>query len=92
MATTTIASIAAAARARRRELGLTQAELATRLGMSRRWIAEFEHGSGGASLGSALRLLAELGLDLELGGPGSAVTTQHDDGIDLDEIIEEHRG
>lgn len=92
MTTTTIAAIAAAARARRREIGLTQADLATRLGMSRRWLAEFEHGSGAASLESVLRLLAELGLDLELGRLRAGGTTPPADGIDLDEIIEEHRG
>ncbi len=90
---TTISNISATARARRREMGLTQADLAERLGMSRRWVAQFERGGGGgASLEDVLRLLAEVGLDLELtrrAAPGGAAPAG---AVDLDAIIEEHRG
>src|SRR4051794_37742762 len=61
-----IRDIAAAARGRRRELGLNQADLADRAGMSRKWISEFEAGKPTAELGLVLRLLAALDLQLDV--------------------------
>lgn len=52
----------AALAARRRALGLTQAELAAALGVSRQLIGELEHGKPGIRLETALLACRELGL------------------------------
>ncbi|HEY0970913.1 MAG TPA: helix-turn-helix domain-containing protein [Gemmatimonadales bacterium] len=53
-------------RARRRELGLTQAQLAGAIGASRKWVVALE-GSGRANdLELLLRAMNALGLDLEV--------------------------
>lgn len=50
---------------RRTRLGWSQAELAERMGVSRRWVNEFEGGKGTAQLRLAFDALAVLGLVLE---------------------------
>jgi HTH-type transcriptional regulator / antitoxin HipB len=81
--------LAAAARARRIELGLTQATLAERAGVSRWWVTEFESGRSRAELGLVMRLLDALELDLELTprGPGDARPRE---GVDLDRMLDEY--
>ncbi len=64
----TPSDIGALIRARRRELGLGQAELAEIAGVSRLWINQVEGGKPGAGLGLVLRTLAALGIELSGGG------------------------
>ena len=87
--------VGAAIRARRRELGWDQSELATRAGVSRLWVNQIEGGKPGASLGLVLRAFAALGLTL-----GVAVPNEQDAGIetsapakaiDLDAILKAAR-
>jgi DNA-binding XRE family transcriptional regulator len=52
--------------ARRRELGLTQEQLAGVVGVHRTFIVYFESGRRNVSLDTALRVVQALGLDLEL--------------------------
>jgi HTH-type transcriptional regulator/antitoxin HipB len=52
-------------RRRRRELGLGQAELAKRIGVSRQWIIGVEHGRARAELGLVLRTLDALAIRLD---------------------------
>jgi HTH-type transcriptional regulator/antitoxin HipB len=70
---------------------MSQAALAERTGVSRKWIYEFEAGKPTAELGLLLRVLDALGLSLELapddGGAATGETT-----VDLDAVIDEHRG
>ncbi len=80
-----IRNLAAAVRGRRRDLGLTQAELAVRAGVSRKWVYEFEAGKPTAELRLILRTLDVLGLTLELGYQEESRETN------LDSLIEEHR-
>jgi HTH-type transcriptional regulator/antitoxin HipB len=61
-----IADVAASVRGRRQDLGLTQAALAERTGISRKWIYQFESGKPTAELGLVLRVLEALGLILEI--------------------------
>ena len=61
-----IRDLAAAARGRRLELGLSQSELATRARVSRQWISEFESGKPSAEFGLVIRLLDALGLRLNV--------------------------
>ena len=51
---------------RRRELGMTQARLAERGGVSRQWLVRFEGGTHSVETGLALRMLRALDLHLEL--------------------------
>lgn len=51
-------------RDRRRALGLDQAALARKVGVSRLWINQIEHGKPGASLSLVLRTLAAVGVEL----------------------------
>jgi HTH-type transcriptional regulator / antitoxin HipB len=86
-----IRNLAAAVRGRRRDLGLTQAELATRAGVSRKWVYEFEAGKPSAELRLILRVLDALGLTLELGYQDDTRATAGGTLADLDGLIEEHR-
>ncbi len=49
-------------RAERAARGLTQADMAARLGISRQHLVALEGGAEGAAAGTVLRLLAELGV------------------------------
>lgn len=53
-------------RSRRKELGLDQRTLATRAGVSRLWLIEFERGKPRAEVGLVLRTLLALGLRLDV--------------------------
>lgn len=85
--------IGALIRDRRRRLGLDQAELAEKVGVSRLWVNQVERGKPGAGLGLILRALAALGVDLaaDIGEPPSqdaeAVVTP-----DINAIVEAARG
>jgi len=88
----TIRELGTIVRARRIELGLSQAELARDLGVSRWWVIQLETGqAAGAGLVSVLAALDRLGLALELATVGDAEATE-DSSSDLDAIIDEHRG
>lgn len=54
---------------RRGALGWTQADLAERAGASRLWVSQVESGHPGASLTKVLRLLASLGLAMDVDVP-----------------------
>lgn len=60
----TVADVAAVIKARRRALGLDQAELAARARVSRLWIGEVENGKAGAGIARILRTFAVLGLSI----------------------------
>jgi DNA-binding XRE family transcriptional regulator len=55
-----------ALRARRRELGLSQEEISSVIGVNRRVIGELERGKGTAQLQIAMEAARALGLDIEL--------------------------
>ncbi len=59
--------IGARIRARRRELNLTQTDLAAAANTSLRFVSEVERGKPTARLSGVLRLLDALGITLELG-------------------------
>ena len=62
----TVEQLGAIVAARRRELGITQAHLARRCGVSRQWVVRFERGTNSVETGLALRALRALDLSLEL--------------------------
>ena len=93
---TTVQSIRTAALGRRRGLGLSQAQLAERAGVSRKWLSEFERGKATAELGLVLRLLESLGLrvTIELAAQGDrphATGRVTNPPVDLDALLEEYR-
>jgi HTH-type transcriptional regulator/antitoxin HipB len=82
--------LATGIRGRRTDLGLSQAELAKRTGVSRKWIYEFEAGKPTAELGLLLRVLHALGLSIELTLSDGEVAAKETT-VDLDTVIDEHR-
>ena len=92
MKTNSALDLAAAVRGRRHDLGLSQADLAKRAGVSRVWIATLEAGKRSVDFGLVLRLLDVLGLHLDLDKGGSRSGDAHiGRSIDLDSLIDEHR-
>jgi y4mF family transcriptional regulator len=67
MNATTPEHIGAAIRARRRELGVTQKDLAMTCGTGLRFIVDLERGKATCQVGKMLQVLQTLGLDLEIG-------------------------
>ena len=61
-----IRDVAVAVRGRRKDLKLSQTELAERAGVSRKWIYEFEAGKPRAEFGLVIRVLEALDLSLDL--------------------------
>jgi HTH-type transcriptional regulator / antitoxin HipB len=92
----TVQGIRAAVLGRRRDLGLSQAQLAERVGVSRKWLSEFERGKSTAELGLVLRLLESLDLQVTI-TPTARSGGDHADGrvppapVDLDALLEEYR-
>lgn len=62
----TPADLGAVVRDRRKQLGLDQAQLAVRVGVSRQWVVGIEHGRSRAELGLVLRTLDVLGVRLDM--------------------------
>jgi HTH-type transcriptional regulator/antitoxin HipB len=54
------------ARQRRRDLELSQAEVARRAGVTRQWLVRFEQGNADVTLGKAFAVLRALGLAMRL--------------------------
>lgn len=87
-----IRDVAAAVRGRRHDLGLSQAELAHRAGVSRKWVSEFETGKSSAEFGLVLRVLDALALGLELRDVRSVREGSSDHGaVDLDLLLDRFR-
>lgn len=61
----TPADLGAVIRDRRKELRLDQAAFAKRIGVSRQWIIDIEHGHQRAELGLVLRALDALGIRID---------------------------
>lgn len=87
---TTARDIGALIRQRRRELGLGQDELASKVGVSRQWIVAIERGKPGAALGLVLRTLGALQLYVTIDG-AEAKTGRRIMVPDIDEIVRRAR-
>lgn len=84
--------VAAAVRGRRKDLGLSQAALAGRAGVSRAWVNAVEGGKPSVELGLLLRLLDQLDLRLALISPGTLDDACTGRTVDLDSMLDEYRG
>lgn len=80
-----VADLGLIVRARRRDLRLTQQQLAARIGTTRAWVIELEHGRAG-SLPTALAAARELGLIIDV---APMVPIEEAGGLDLDEVLRE---
>lgn len=85
-------------RDRRNRLGWSQADLAGRIGASRRWVVEVEQGKPRAELGLVLRALAALGLSLNLReavpapvAPGAIPLPRYVPPVSVDALLERAR-
>ena len=80
--------LAVTVRGRRKDLGLSQADLAARAGVSRKWVYEFEAAKPTVEVGRLLQVLDALDLELHLGArsPGSGRGV-----VDLDALLADHR-
>ena len=67
-------------RDQRLELGLSQAVLAQRIGVARSWVIRVERGTGGAEIGTVLKALEVLGLDLDVRAAGTPAAPLADGG------------
>ena len=83
--------VAAAVRGRRKDLGLSQADLAARVGVSRAWINAVEAGKPSVEFNLVLRLLDHLGLRLDLAKPGNLGDVFKGRSVDLDSVLDEYR-
>jgi HTH-type transcriptional regulator / antitoxin HipB len=81
--------IGALIRSRRRSLGMSQADLASKLGASRLWITEIERGKPRASLVLILQALSILGLELVTDDEGKSV--QESQATSSDALMREMR-
>ena len=88
MRVNTIRDLAAVVRGRRQELGLSQAKLASRVGVSRDWVNYFEGGKATVELGLVLRVLDALQLQLDV---AESLSGGDAGGVDLDALLDEHR-
>jgi DNA-binding XRE family transcriptional regulator len=86
------AVVGALVREGREAAGLTQTQLAERIGASRFWVAAFEKGKPSVELGLALKAIQALGLVISIGpshtrSVGTPSAHSLTDGITLDRVI-----
>lgn len=91
MKITSVKDLAAMVRGRRISLGLSQADLAVRAGVSRPWLSKVETGKPTAELGLVIRLLDALGLSMHLGMADTGAGDRASAAVDLDALLEEYR-
>jgi HTH-type transcriptional regulator / antitoxin HipB len=84
--------LASLARGRRRELGLSQAEVAARAHVSRQWVSAFESAKATAEIGLVIRLLAALELRMTVAEAGAPEPTPGAAPVDLDALLDEQKG
>lgn len=88
MEISSLRDLAARARGRRRELGLSQSAVAARAHVSRQWISEFETGKATAEVGLVIRLLDALELRLTV---AEALAPSGTSTVDLDALLDEQQ-
>lgn len=81
--------LGAVVKGRRKDLGLSQAEVAGRAGIARKSIVELEAGATQPELRLTLRVLESLGLSLTVEPTPQRRPKKR--GLDLDALLSEHR-
>jgi y4mF family transcriptional regulator len=90
MRISTTHDLASAVRGRRRELGISQAELAMRAKVSRDWVNTFERGKHSVDLSLVLDVLDALGLEVSVDTTGAHTRPRTDDASDLESYLDEY--
>jgi transcriptional regulator with XRE-family HTH domain len=85
----TMHDLASMARGRRIELGLSQAELASRSGVSRDWVNSFERGKRTVDISLVFRLFDALGIEVEA-ADASAIGDGPDGPPNLDALLDQY--
>lgn len=86
----TPADLGAVIRDRRKQLKLDQGALAKRIGVSRPWVIEIEHGHARAELGLVLRAFDVLGIRLDAGTSDTkthGAIGRRSGAVDIDAIV-----
>jgi y4mF family transcriptional regulator len=83
--------LGAVIRDRRRELKLDQATLAKRIGVSRQWVIEIEHGHPRAELALVLRAIDVLDIRLDASTTPVTDRRRRSGAIDIDSIVAKAR-
>ncbi|HXE46310.1 MAG TPA: helix-turn-helix domain-containing protein [Conexibacter sp.] len=91
MDVSSLRDLAAIARGRRRDLGLSQVDLAGRARVSRQWVSEFESGKATAEIGLVIRLLDALELRLNVAEAAASAGVREPDAVDLDALLNEQQ-
>lgn len=76
-----------ALRDRRKRTGLSQAELAAKIGTTRQWVSNAERGADSVELGLVLRAAAALGLVFDIGSGAPPTRGRQSPKIDIDAIV-----
>lgn len=87
----TPADLGAVIRDRRKELKLPQATLAKRIGVSRQWVIEVEHGHPRAELALVLRAVDILGIQLDADIAPMMDQPRRSRTVDIDSIVAKAR-
>lgn len=83
----TTRALGAAVKARRLELGWSQAKLADHLHVQRQWVIRLEAGADGAEIGTVLKALSALGLSIVIGNEPGGASKQAAPAANLDEVF-----
>jgi transcriptional regulator with XRE-family HTH domain len=83
----TTRALGAALKARRLELGWSQAKLADHLRVQRQWVIRLEAGADGAEIGTALKALTALGLAIVIGNESSDPSKRAAPTSNLDDVF-----
>ncbi|WP_271574423.1 helix-turn-helix domain-containing protein [Bradyrhizobium sp. CCBAU 11361] len=83
----TSTDLGAAIRDRRKRLKLDQSSFAKRIGVSRQWVIEVEHGHARAELGLVLRALDALGIRLDASSEQSLSRGSDKSAVDINAIV-----
>lgn len=87
IAISTTPALGAAVKARRLELGWSQAKLADHLRVQRQWVIRLEAGADGAEIGTVLKALRALGLSIVIGNEPSDAGKQTAPTSNLDDVF-----
>jgi transcriptional regulator with XRE-family HTH domain len=83
----TTRALGAAVKARRLELGWSQAKLADHLRVQRQWVIRLEAGADGAEIGTVLKALTALGLSIVVGNESTDASKRVAPTSNLDDVF-----
>ena len=86
-----VKDMGALVRDRRKSLGWSQSELASKIGVQRLWVSQFEAGKTTAHIGLVMRTLRALDLEVQVGvAPPAGIGDANPRLVDLDALLGNH--